>query len=525
MGIGISGTGLVTSTGRYPNIRWDRVSAAMTCGNTWANALQTGVYSFQNDMYNAKGPVSTLAKYVSVGFSTDGTLRYKDLYHTGLANVTASQHHAKSHGSDHTGDAETWNSAFIVNGAEPYDLHEYSTDNNLYATLTDGIYRSTDGTTWTKVSNKVLEGHFTEDGVYLYCGGKDGAIYRTVLGFTWTEHTTGTAGQHVKALFSSGGQLRRLISNGDFDRWYIPTAEWINIGTYDEEPECVIVWGGDDYIGTSNSGNAKIYRKTNGDIGDVVLETGTSIVSCFGEFQSFLYAGTGNDGKIFRTSDGINWKHVATPVADSTVKDLYEYEGYLWAAIDAAGAARLYKSADGVLWRLMYTADSDISFLAPMIEFGDVLYAFAKSSTGDPYSTYWYTHDLGTTDYEASTAKTGLMPTDYAWRVDTAASQGTKNQWSVSNYYVGDGIGGLKVSIGFQPDYVCIRQCEDESKTEVIAGATFAIRHRYAAAADRHTRPKATDIIKIYNYGFSVYAAQGTNLGNATYYYVAIKET
>ena len=105
--MGASGTGVVYTTGRYPNIRFGRVTAQMSCGTTWANQIQTGVHMIQKDAYTVRSPgFSTFASYIFNVMNITGSAKYPS--HSQLAGVTASQHHNKLHGTDHIADGSSW---------------------------------------------------------------------------------------------------------------------------------------------------------------------------------------------------------------------------------------------------------------------------------------------------------------------------------------------------------------------------------------------------------------------------------
>ena len=51
---GTSGTGVVITVGRYPNIKFNRVSNLMSVGTTWANTIQTAIIQIEQDLLGVK---------------------------------------------------------------------------------------------------------------------------------------------------------------------------------------------------------------------------------------------------------------------------------------------------------------------------------------------------------------------------------------------------------------------------------------------------------------------------------------
>ena len=70
-------------------------------------------------------------------------------------------------------------------------------------------------------------------------------------------------------------------------------------------------------------------------------------------FDNYLYAGTGTNGKIYRTLDGDTWAE--TGDLGETVSVMAEFDNYLYAGTGAGTTAKIYRSSDGVTWALVET--------------------------------------------------------------------------------------------------------------------------------------------------------------------------
>lgn len=527
MAIGLYGTGLMTSTGFYPNLKWARVTAAATCGAVWANALQTAVYSFQNDMYNAKGDVSTLASYFRVLLASTGGFT-TGFDHDALLGIATNQHHNKLHQADHiTLYPVTWESNLVGAAQEPYDMIAFNSA--LVAGLSYNIYRSTDGEAWSIVSADPDEAVFAEFNGDLYAGGEGGAVYSSSDGITWGS-TNSPVAEDIYTMCVFGSYMyaacadKKVYRMDSGDNWSAALV------TFDDAARSSVVFDSYLYMGTEDgTGNGVIHRSSDGSSWSEVFDTGEAEVSCLYVYRNQIYAGTGDNGILYRSNNGTYWQHAATlpgKTGSSYIRSMYSWKNNLWLGTDnSPDIAALYRSGNGTAWTIQNPPNRN-SYIGIAILSAywrrDWLYCLGLAG-GHTYAEERKTIET----HDAVATQAGYAPLDSVWRLDTVATKATIDSWKTSGYYVGDGDPVATTILDYRPAYVSIRKnIATGVHAEVLDTVTYGLMHAVGTSAeDKHTRPKASETIKISASGFRTYFDKDLNATNVTYFFTAIKET
>ena len=506
-------TGIRTSTGAYPHIRFMDVSAAASCGTTWANQIQTTIIQIQQDMVNAKGGVSTLASYLNQLFGSGGGLTTGD--HDTLLGVASNQHHRRLHGAQHTN--STWSLVSSTGESTAYSLAEHAS--YLYAgTGNNGkVFRTLDGNTWVNVAN--LGGavrSLASFGNYIYAGMFGGAIYRSDDGVTWSV-IYNTLSSEVRFLHTFDSQIyaathqrtgltAEIFRSADGETWtsaanigeqqiycleefdskfYAGTAvtdkiyessdgaSWSSVHSAAGDVRALKTFGTDIYAGCTGG---KIYSSPDGSAWSEAYDTGETAVYAMEVYTDYLYASTGTDGKLFRTPNGSSWAEVTAPSAND-ISYLIVYDGDLYAGLVGNGEIHRYLALD-----LIQTA---------------------------------------------SATQPGLMTTTSFTKLQNLSTQGTADKWNITGYFTGDGTTQATTVLGFRPAWVEIQDKRStHSVWQTMDGATYAFKHfSGSAGAAKHSRLKASEAINIYTHGFTAFDANLLNSTGVTYFYTAIKET
>ena len=104
-----------------------------------------------------------------------------------------------------------------------------------------------------------------------------------------------------------------------------------------------------------------------------------------------MYAGTGNNGKIYRSSDGTTWAEVED-TTETRIYSLASFNGYLYAGTYPNG--KIYRSSDGVTWAEVEGTIE--TYIFSLTSFDECLYA-GTGNNGKIYrdwdSSNWYSND------------------------------------------------------------------------------------------------------------------------------------
>ena len=94
---------------------------------------------------------------------------------------------------------------------------------------------------------------------------------------------------------------------------------------------------------------------------ELVFESGRDSVVEFQEFDGYLYAGTGANGFLYRSVDGVDWEDIHEFAGGNTIFALASFNGYLYAGF--SGANVLQRSSDGTSWTTVETFSDPIRAL------------------------------------------------------------------------------------------------------------------------------------------------------------------
>jgi len=538
MGIGQYGTGIMTSTGRYPNVSFESVSALTgrypnvsfesvsalsSCGTTWGNQLQTCIYQTEKDLVGAKGSFSTLASYLFNLLHATGSFKasYK---HSALVNVFASQHHNKVHALGHIDTGTNWET---LEELSALGMSVGQWNGKLYLGCASRLYESFDGLNFSNIytpSSRIVK--LWEFNSKFYMALDDGTVLRSTDAVTWAAVAnlgSGVLGQTELdgvSYLSVEGKIWSQDTDDTFDKLYDFAAGYSVADLY--------TWGSYIYAGAAYTGNAdaKIYRSDDGYTWTEVYDTTeTGALWYFAVLGSYLYCfgstSRYSGGTVWRTNDGTTWASAATIDASRTIVCAVAHSNYLYAlAYNRSGNSHICRSSNGTSWTDIYTTSSGSFAKDCLFSFNARLYVFSRD--GKVYRLAIFGDSLR----QASAAQVGLMPAAFADRLANIDTNANTCDWKVSGTYVGAG-DIATISVGFLPAYVKVKQRgSSPSMWEVLEGGSYALRHQVTGlTATNHFRPKASETIHLYTNGFRVHVTNGVNTLNATYYYEAIKET
>jgi len=248
-----------------------------------------------------------------------------------------------------------------------YDLESYNS--KLHAAVEGGqdrVYASTNGATWTAVS-QVGMGDPAGD----VSGARSFAEFNSQL---YVGTCTDSAGAQVWRTQAVGSPI--------YSDWAMVNTRGFN---NDAGNRCVLnleEFGGFLYAATENAAGAEIWRTSDGTTWSAVAATGTGALhnNGFGDgnndfiyslasFDGYLYAGTLYNAvsgtQVFRTSDGTNWTQVNNDGygnpdnIDTHV--LIPFGSYLYAGILNSNGGQLRRTSNGTSWPLIDVGFGDVT--------------------------------------------------------------------------------------------------------------------------------------------------------------------
>jgi len=165
--------------------------------------------------------------------------------------------------------------------------------NYLYVGTSEGVWRSSNGTMWTKAAYEVSADSMAVFNDYLYArdGYNESSIWRSSKGTSWT-----------KVFYLSWDVSKKMIRTMTvFDGYLYFIADHLEYGTE--------IWDYGTEIWRSLDGTN--WEKVNEDVfgNDVLYNVAPMVV-----FNGYLYLGTGNSqtgSGVWRSTDGITWEKVS----------------------------------------------------------------------------------------------------------------------------------------------------------------------------------------------------------------------
>jgi predicted RNase H-like HicB family nuclease len=174
-----------------------------------------------------------------------------------------------------------------------------------------------------------------------------GLVYVNEIGDEWRPAFS-TGEERVHSLAGFGGHLYAgTSSKGRIFRWDGRKAEVVN-QSREMGVTALAVHGGALYAGTYPEG--LILRSEDGELWEIVCRTRQKMVNQFCSYRDGLYAGCSNPsgGSVFRTADGMAWERCFASERDPNVYNLASFGGRLYAGTGENG--RLYATRDGAHW-------------------------------------------------------------------------------------------------------------------------------------------------------------------------------
>jgi len=213
--------------------------------------------------------------------------------------------------------------------------------------LGTAVYRSTNGTNWTKINNNgfgVTANYRTSPTIVVY---KD-SLYAA----TWN---------------NNAAQIWRCLSTNTSAANWQKVIDFSAIDTIVKNITYLYIWNGTLYaaMGGNITHGGNLYQTTNGSVwtkntgvGNGFGSSGNGTIASLIAFNGYLYAGTNNlltGGQLWKTSDGNLWTQV-TADAFGQGTSIYELKrmavagGYLWVTGNpsSGNSDKIWKSKDGI---------------------------------------------------------------------------------------------------------------------------------------------------------------------------------
>ena len=211
----------------------------------------------------------------------------------------------------------------------------------------------------------------------------NGAIYQSADGENWREaFSSGEDRVHTLCAFKNrlyaGTSSRGRVFAYD-------GTQWNTVGSLSEVAvTCLGVFKDRLYAGTYSSG--LIFATPDGLNWEEMTGTGQTFVQCFKEFNGAFYAGTSSSKgvKIFRTKNGRDWIPVYESTREANCYSLEVFENALYAGTGNSG--RILKTSDGEDWTTAYAGDSE--GVRTFAIFNDYLYAGTENEAALLRSTF-----------------------------------------------------------------------------------------------------------------------------------------
>ncbi|HDQ25509.1 MAG TPA: fibronectin type III domain-containing protein, partial [bacterium] len=216
----------------------------------------------------------------------------------------------------------------------------------------------------------------------LYAGtNANGGIYETLDGNNWSlAFNSGEARVHCLEAFR--GRLFAGTSTEGKIYSYNGTHWVISLST----PELAITCFGlyRDYIYAGTYPNGMIYRTSDGVNWQKVFDTNQSFVNDFIVYKNRFYAATAKatGGLIFMSEDGTNWVENFFSEKDANFFKFGVFANSIYAGSGNNG--RIYKSVDGKQWELAFQTDEED--IRSLVVFNGYLY-FGSSPKGRIFRT------------------------------------------------------------------------------------------------------------------------------------------
>ena len=261
------------------------------------------------------------------------------------------------------------------------------------------VWRYTDGTTWTAVSDPGFGSAYTTtnaalldmiefNGQLYVCTGWSsaaGQIWRSPNGTDWTQVEGagfGDSGNTAIATFaifnnqlyaatqsSNGLQIWRS-STGDSGDWTL-VVNGGNGNAHNSISTSLMEFDGYLYAAVENgTDGAEIWRTDNGSTWTTVSSGGFGSASNiqtggFAVLGGYLYVGTRNDttgGQIWRSNNGTDWTPVVGngfgDINNFKIESLMAFDGALYAGADNnVTGIEMWRSSDGTTWTQQVNAD------------------------------------------------------------------------------------------------------------------------------------------------------------------------
>ncbi len=210
-----------------------------------------------------------------------------------------------------------------------------------------------------------------------------GGIYQTTDGENWTEAFT-TDEDRIHSLVEFRGRLYAGTSSKG-KVFAFDGTQWNNVGSLSEVAVTSLgIFKDRIFAGTYPSG--LIFASSDGFNWEEMTATGQNFIQCFQEFNGALYAGTSSPKgvKVYRTENGLDWICVYETARELNLYCMEVFENALYAGTGNSG--RVLKTSDGTHWKTAFAGDEE--GVRSFALFGDYLYAGTENSATLLRSTF-----------------------------------------------------------------------------------------------------------------------------------------
>lgn len=250
----------------------------------------------------------------------------------------------------------------------------------------------------------------------LYCGtNATGGIYETLDGKNWSlSFNSGEA--RIHCLESFKGRLFAGTSTEGKIYAYNGTHWVISLNTAELAINSFGVYR--DYLYAGTYPNGIIYRTADGINWQKVFDTNQSFINDFEVYKNRLYVSTSkaSGGLIFMTEDGTNWVENFFSEKDVNFYSFALFSNSLYAGSGDNG--RIYKTIDGKKWELVFQTDEED--VRSLFVFNGYLY-FGSSPKGRIFKTT-ISNTPPPKVFDAAVAEITSHSAVITWKTDREAS-------------------------------------------------------------------------------------------------------
>jgi hypothetical protein len=237
-----------------------------------------------------------------------------------------------------------WNGTYYVGVTASYTVY-YGTDLiSAWSSWTDSGFKSWYSIAWTGT-------YFVGFGNFVpkYASNPTAFANFTAvsgMGTDWGSHYIKGTSLYITWFYASSSNLPNLYSSSDGVTWSLAGTRPNNTLATGSDSKFGYFWSSYFYIPCQDG---KIYRSTNGVSWALVYTDSETTMNALTSSGSTLYA-TGGGGKIISTTNGTSWSTVTVSIPYRINDVVYANSLFVAVGASAKGGGGIYTSTDGITW-------------------------------------------------------------------------------------------------------------------------------------------------------------------------------